>query len=139
VGTKDQGNGLLEIHHQLVELRHQETDLKAELHKIVEKRGALEQILRSAPAPHARRSPARPALRTKAKPGRKAKAPRGRGGAPAAVLGLLQSHRGTPVVIKDIKQQLPAVPPASVHQALSVLKKRGQARSTAPGKWAAAA
>jgi hypothetical protein len=149
VGTRDKATGLLAIHHQLVELRIHENELRSELHMIVEKRGALEQILKSAPAPHARpRPPARSVKAAKAakravrivkartsakKPGRKA-----RPGAPNAVLGLLRERQGTSLTTKEIRTQLSDLPPASIHNALSVLKKRGSAKSAGPGMWAAA-
>jgi hypothetical protein len=151
VGTNVKGNGLLEIHHELMGLIHLEADLRGQLHKVGEKRGALEQQLRSWPGqpkkagrakastPRLPAQAAKAAARAERKVAARAKRSNGKaGGAPAAVLSLLQAHSGTPLTIKAIKEQLLKVPPASIYNALSVLKKRGQARSAGAGKWATA-
>lgn len=132
-------NGLLEIQQLLLELTLQENNFKAELQRVAEERTALEHRLSIWPpeAPPAEKAPPQQHARkpkAKAKSARAAK-PSGRG-ATVDVLEVLRENRSDgPLSVQDIKARLPGLTGGSVHQALSVLKKRGRAKNPGIGKW----
>jgi hypothetical protein len=139
--TDGKNPGMLGVHHELMGLQHLERDLRTQLLQVVEKRDALEQLLKATPAPkaapHGRttvRRPGRKPVKAAAKRNAKARA----AGAPASVAKILRAHKGTPVSTKELRAQLPSFSGASIHNALSRARKRGEAKSTGAGMWAAA-
>jgi hypothetical protein len=131
-------NGLLEIHRDLMELTLQENNFKAELRRVAEERSVLENRRSTWPAENAETPPQQHARRPKAKGKAAARRARPSGrGATVDVLGVLRASRsGEPLTVQEIKSQLPGLPAGSIHQALSVLKKRGHAKNPGLGKWA---
>jgi hypothetical protein len=142
--TEATSNGLLEIHHELLELRLQEDNFKGQLQRVAEERRALEQRLAAWPAekppqqhPPAETPPQHHHRKPKRKPARSGR-PSGRGAA-VDVLGVLRENRGEVVSVQDIRGKLPGTAVGSIHQALSVLKKKGHAKNPGLGKWTYAA
>jgi hypothetical protein len=137
VGAKDnKGNGLLEVHHELVELLHQESDLKAQLHQVQEKRGALEQMLKAAPAPSATRPRVWPGAARAGKAPKPHRATSKATGAPALVEGALRASGGSPVSTKKLRAQFPKLKSTAIHNALSAMRRRGKAANKGAGLWA---
>jgi hypothetical protein len=136
VVTKKDGKspGMLGVHHELMGLELLERDLRTQLSHVAERRGALVQMLKSAPSPK-RAAHGRTAVRQSGRKPLKGPA-RARASAPESVAKILRAHRGTPVSTKELRAQLPGISGAAIHNALSRARKRGEATKTGAGKWA---